>query len=128
VFCFFPRGLEAGGDGKHVTSAPRLFAPAAQYVHCLIIQWHMTGLTAFGIPALYGEESVVKVHGRPAQLEGFTAPQASVQAEQDGRRQMIAEVDQWRQQRLISPLPPIVSSPALILHFPVAIHESFSEP
>jgi hypothetical protein len=59
-------------------TAARLFAPASEHTHSLLIQSDVTCLATLRVPAFDREELMVEVDGSPAQFEKFTAAKSGV--------------------------------------------------
>jgi hypothetical protein len=87
-----PRRLESGLYSKDMLTAARLFAPASEHAHSLLIQSDVTCLATLRVPAFDREELMVEVEGSPAQFEKFTAAKSGVHGKEHGGRQVIPEV------------------------------------
>ena len=74
--------------------------PAVEHTHCFVVQGHVTRLATLGSPAFDGQQPAIEVDRGPAELEELAASQSRVHRDEHRRRQMIAEVWQWGQQRL----------------------------
>src|SRR3982074_2656442 len=92
-----PRRLESGLYSKDMLTAARLFAPASEHTHSLLIQSDVTCLATLRVPAFDREELMVEVDGSPAQFEKFTAAKSGVHGKEHGGRQVIPEVGQGRE-------------------------------
>jgi hypothetical protein len=72
-----PRRLESRLYSKDMLTAARLFAPASEHTHSLLIQSDVTCLATLRVPAFDREELMVEVDGSPAQFEKFTAAKSA---------------------------------------------------
>ena len=63
-----PRRLESGLYSKDMLTAARLFAPASEHTHSLLIQSDVTCLATLRVPAFDREELMVEVDGSQRNL------------------------------------------------------------